>query len=453
MLRHFIAGMKPRPSPTLHYLHLMLPHVPWKYLPSGQEYARPEQMNTNPGMTAVGTPRQREWQIVQAYQRHLLQVGLTDRLLGQFLDAMEQHGIFDDALLILAADHGAAFVPGVSRRGGYDGLNVPLMVKLPGQNEARVDDRPATLLDIFPTVLEVAQLTTDWPMEGRPLNLKPATVRQRRAKARMRRVSRAREKTVRRKLSWFPDFSDPDGLYRIGPHRELIGGQAERRPAAVDSLLPSVELDRAWFFEDVNPTGPFVPAYISGRLISPPEGRRERQLAIAVNGRIAGVTRTIGGEKEEFSAMVKPTVFTQGANQVDVYQIAEPTPRLVRLPAVGGGSYRLTSTTDLRFLSLPNGQRLRVRSVAEQDFELRRGMRAFFITGRLSLGPDGEMPLVLLFDGTKALGPIPADPDRAPQPGFQWFELRLSLSLAPDPSTLRVLIVRGAAAEQQALKP
>ncbi len=256
-----------------------------------------------------------------------------------------------------------------------------------------------------------------------------------------------------RKLAWFPGFAEPDGLYRIGPHLELIGSRPERRPVAADSSLPSVELDRAWLLEDVEPTGPFVPAYISGRLVAPAEGHRARQLAMAVNGGVAGVTRTTGGENAEFSVMIEPTAFTRGANHVDVYQIVvRPAPSLVRLPTVGSGSYSLTSTEDQRLLSLPSGERVRVRSEAKKNFRMRRGLRAFIITGRLSLGPDGEVPLALLFDGTRALGPIPVNPDRTTQPGFLRFELRLSLSLAPAPGTLRVIIVRGASAQRQELK-
>ena len=453
MLRHFIAGMKPRPSPTLHYLHLMLPHIPWKYLPSGQEYARPERMNTRPGMTAKGTPLAREWEVVQAYQRHLLQVQFTDRLLGQLLDALEQHGLFDETLLIFAADHGASFALGVKRRGGYDGVNVPLMVKLPGQKEGRIDNRFVTLLDVLPTVLGAVQLTTDWRMEGKPLTAEPATGRDEEALAKALRVSRARKTTVQRKLTWFPSFADPDGLFRIGPHLELIGSRPEHWPTATDSLLPPIEFDRAWFFADVDPTGPFIPAYISGRLVAPPEEHGVRQLAIAVNGRIASVTRTTGGDNAEFSAMVEPTAFAQGSNQVDVYQVVVGPPlSLARLQDVSGRHYRLTSTEDQALLFLPSGERVRVRSEAQKNFNLRRDLRAFVITGRLDLGPNNEVPLALLFDGTKAIGPIPVDPDRATRPEFRWFQLRFSLSLAPDPSTLRVLIVRGASAQRQELR-
>ena len=34
----FLAALKPSNLPTMHFLHLLLPHQPWHYLPSGEEY-------------------------------------------------------------------------------------------------------------------------------------------------------------------------------------------------------------------------------------------------------------------------------------------------------------------------------------------------------------------------------------------------------------------------------
>jgi len=34
----FLEGLKRTDTPTLHFLHILLPHAPWRYLPSGVEY-------------------------------------------------------------------------------------------------------------------------------------------------------------------------------------------------------------------------------------------------------------------------------------------------------------------------------------------------------------------------------------------------------------------------------
>ena len=450
VLRHVIAGIEPRSSPILFYLHLMLPHVPWKYLPTGQEYTGLGKRDRAPGLSQ-GSRQAVEWEVVQAYQRHLLQVAFTDRLLGEFVGALERNDLFDDSLIVLAADHGATFIPGKRRRAGPDSLNVPLMIKRPGQKEGQILDRHATLLDILPTVLEVVELETDWPMRGRAL-FPEAPVR-RRATPEERQISEGRQRAVRQKLDWFPAFGETGGLFQIGPHRELIGRQPEPLRTATGTPPASVELARPWLYEDVDPAGPFVPACVSGRLAVAPGGRRARRLAVAINDRIAGVTRTVGGEDTRFSVMVEPAAFAPGRNRVDVYQMLDrPHPALVPLPLTGREDYRLSTEGDRTFLTLPGGERLAVRTVAAKDFRLRHGLNALIITGRLELPPDGSEPFALLFDGERALGPIPVNRSRATRRRFKRLKRFVPFALAPDPDALRVVVVSGDSAWRQEVR-
>ena len=62
-------------APTFYYLHLNLPHRPWKYLPSGREYTPVGTSLLPPGFDTPKLPED-EQLIVQGLQRHLLQVGL-----------------------------------------------------------------------------------------------------------------------------------------------------------------------------------------------------------------------------------------------------------------------------------------------------------------------------------------------------------------------------------------
>ena len=36
--QRFLAGLRPSDRPTLNFLHLLLPHHPWRYLPSGSTH-------------------------------------------------------------------------------------------------------------------------------------------------------------------------------------------------------------------------------------------------------------------------------------------------------------------------------------------------------------------------------------------------------------------------------
>src|SRR5829696_2502367 len=126
-----------RGKPTLWVKHLLLPHGPYLYLPSGAR-TRPRPgdllhaMNTVPGFHDEFVTRHNE-------QRYLLQLGFTDRLLGRLIRRLKRQGIYDDTLIVATADHGIAFQVGVPTRRSVHQFNVeeltpvPLFVKRPGQ--------------------------------------------------------------------------------------------------------------------------------------------------------------------------------------------------------------------------------------------------------------------------------------------------------------------------------
>ena len=70
-----------------------------------------------------------------------MQLRFTDRLLGELLRRLRTIGLYDQALLVVAADHGVSFRPDGPRRNvtpanvGEIG-GVPLFVKAPGKGRA-----------------------------------------------------------------------------------------------------------------------------------------------------------------------------------------------------------------------------------------------------------------------------------------------------------------------------
>jgi len=86
-------------------------------------------------------------------------------------------------------------------------------------------------------------------------------------------------------------------------------------------------------FLDVRPGSGFVPARISGRVTA---GRLDpgAELAIAVNGRVQAVTRTLEGRAAgQFRALVPESAFRPGANEVEVFLVSGKAERasLVRV--------------------------------------------------------------------------------------------------------------------------
>ena len=91
---------------SLHFLHILLPHVPYEYLPTGQRYIVGQR--TLPGLfieTWVPDPIRPE----QGHQRYLLQfrVSRTGSSGASWLGS-KRAGLYDRALVVVTADHGSA---------------------------------------------------------------------------------------------------------------------------------------------------------------------------------------------------------------------------------------------------------------------------------------------------------------------------------------------------------
>jgi sulfatase-like protein len=330
-----VSGM-PRDN-VLAYTHLLLPHAPWRYLPSGDEY----DFHGMDGWRADEHWEDDPWPVLQGYQRHLLQLEYTDRQLGRLLRRLERRGLWDGALVVVVADHGASFRAGEGRRpltadNLADIVNVPMFVKYPGQRRGRVDDRAARSVDLLPTIANVLGIRLPWETDGVSLLAAPVDrgvlVDQRGGeveRAPLEEMIRDRETTLRRKAAAFGEGAD--SMYRIGTHRWLLGRNVtgvRDGPSTVE-----VRLDAAARFLDVRPGSGFVPARISGRVTA---GRLDpgAELAIAVNGRVQAVTRTLEGRAAgQFRALVPESAFRPGANEVEVFLVSGKAERasLVRV--------------------------------------------------------------------------------------------------------------------------
>lgn len=103
---------------------------------------------------------------------YLAEVAYTDHLVGRLMDRLRSLGIYDRALIIVTADHGELLGEGgyVSHGARLDPelVEIPLIVKWPGQEEGRRSHRLTSLVDLYPTILEAAGLAPP-PSDGHPL--------------------------------------------------------------------------------------------------------------------------------------------------------------------------------------------------------------------------------------------------------------------------------------------
>lgn len=112
-----------------------------------------------------------EWKPkVRAY---LASVSFADMLVGRLLDVLEQQGLADNTIVVLLSDHG--YHLGTKNITGKNTLwhettRVPFIFSGPGVTETgKTSDAPVELLDLFPTLTDLAGLPEKQGLEGHSL--------------------------------------------------------------------------------------------------------------------------------------------------------------------------------------------------------------------------------------------------------------------------------------------
>ncbi len=162
------------------------PHEPWdapEYLV--KKYADPSydgipMIYPNYGPADIFT--RAELDNMDAHYR--AKVELTSKWVGRFIRKIQDVGLYDESLILFLSDHGTYL--GEHNRTGkinifkgdtrgpwplYEELiRVPLAIKLPGQAHAGKTIRALThMVDLFPTILEVAGIPLDGKLPGKAL--------------------------------------------------------------------------------------------------------------------------------------------------------------------------------------------------------------------------------------------------------------------------------------------
>jgi arylsulfatase A-like enzyme len=114
-----------------------------------------------------------EWQEILKYCYG--QITMVDAAGGMVLDELERLGLAEDTLVVWTTDHGDA----VASHGGHfdknaymteEVLRIPMALRWPGHiPEGRVSQRLVSNLDLPQTLLEVAEASSPWTMDGQSL--------------------------------------------------------------------------------------------------------------------------------------------------------------------------------------------------------------------------------------------------------------------------------------------
>ena len=339
------AGLVSRSRrPTLYFLHSLLPHAPWLYLPSGRRYAG--DVRDIPG--SENGDWLEEWPAQQGNQRYLLQLGYTDRALAALLDRLRAEGVYDEAVIVVVADHGVSFQAGQPRRNAteenlVDLAFVPLFVKEPGQTSGRVDDSFVRTVDVVPTIADLLGVELPWPVDGRSLVGAEGPRDGRVAipdrageavTANLTSLLEERERALSAQVGLFGE-GDWERVYAAWSDPSLLGAQVSE----LDVLTGdgSAKLDGERFLRQIRQGAGTVRTYLTGSIEGDvPAGT---SLAVAVNGVVVAQGRSYeDGDEIAFGLLVPEEALRGGSSRVELFVVGSNVgrPSLVRLKSGSG---------------------------------------------------------------------------------------------------------------------
>jgi hypothetical protein len=336
--QRFLTAIRPTRHPeqrAMYFVHVLMPHQPWHYLPSGARY--PERTLGEGRFAKAGRWVPEPWPVQTIHQRHMLQAAVADRMVGDLVERLRRTGLYDRSLLIVTADHGMAFTPGESGRASVsdatapDVLWVPLFIKRPGQRRGAVNDVNWEHVDLVPTIADVEGLRVPWKLDGVSWADPKARARERTEKwfdsrpgVRRTFAGPANQAIVLRGTtdSLLRPSDGYLGWFEFGPHADLVGRKVtdlEAGPPAGTARV--VGLDE---YRHVDPASGTVPAQVGGRLTRLAPGVPARPPVVAaINGVVGGVSETFaspgGTPPTWFTAMVPDSLMHQGDNHLQLF--------------------------------------------------------------------------------------------------------------------------------------
>ena len=335
----FIDSIRSTDQPTLFFLHVLLPHIPYRMLPSGKHYTVQSVLpRLDKGKRGDDT-----WEAVQNQQRFLLQAGFMDTLLGKLLRKLKTVELYDPALIVVTADHGVSFRPGDYRRvltptNAQDIMAIPLFLKTPFQQEGKASDREVEIIDILPSIADTLGIDPPEAVDGhsvfspafpdrtQKIIFNTSFTEKKQMEIPSETVRQKTRKALKKQLEHFGSgHSRPNGLFTIGQYPDLIGKPIKAFVVGQDRHS-TIWIDQPEHFAHVDLNATFIPAYITGQFhAGATEGTPAPTLAVAINGTIQAVSQPwvplAEKDRGRWSALVPEEAFQQGHNDVEVFEI------------------------------------------------------------------------------------------------------------------------------------
>jgi hypothetical protein len=308
-------------STSASILHFTLPHRPWALTPDLRKYNGPPFLgDLNPASGDL--PK-------VYYQRYLYQLSAVDLLVDTMITRMQAAGLWEKSLVMITADHGISFEPGLMQRATdfsnpgqvTDLYTIPMFIKMPFQKTGAVDDCAVTNLDLLPTILAVAGIKTSLQMEGESLvdncpqrELRAmTTTKESRMLASSFDLVRARSD---RYAQWLP---------REGPVQRIVGELSTQEILGKTlKTVPSTGAVASWSsafssqFDDTKPGATeLAPTFLFGTIDVRANLPSTTDGLVLIDGKVAGVISELSGAvpgEIEYQVLLDYTSLTPGSH-------------------------------------------------------------------------------------------------------------------------------------------
>jgi choline-sulfatase len=180
VLRWLDGPRQKEKGPFFLYVHALDPHAPYtppadyrkRYAPEVRQEAGYD-FDLKRAYLARG--KQRREYMAEMSQLYDGEVAFNDHSFGEFVKALRRRGLYDDSLIVFVSDHGEEFDEhgdfGHARNLYNETLNIPLIVKWPGQRRGQVVESLAQHIDLLPTLLRAAGASMPQGLPGMDLAL------------------------------------------------------------------------------------------------------------------------------------------------------------------------------------------------------------------------------------------------------------------------------------------
>ncbi|MBT9500751.1 MAG: sulfatase-like hydrolase/transferase [Burkholderiaceae bacterium] len=162
-------------KPKFIWVHTLPPHDPFLPPPSTKYSLLPkgvlDRWSDFMGMRPY-PPEEQSW-IDKHRLRYQESIMGADASLGELLKQIKARGRLDNSVVLISSDHGESFERGFLGHAGAfihnAVLQVPLVIRLPGQTQGIQVDTPVSLADLAPTIVDLAAAPALPHADGRSL--------------------------------------------------------------------------------------------------------------------------------------------------------------------------------------------------------------------------------------------------------------------------------------------